>query len=85
MIAPPPVGHLTRAFLFADLRGYPAFVERHGDAAGADLIDRYRALVRDVVGRSGGADRHRRAAVGRPDLAGRGSMPGRDTGAGGIG
>ena len=49
-------GPLTHGFLFADLRGYTAYLERHGDAAGADLIDRYRSLVRDVIGRVGGAE-----------------------------
>ena len=45
-----------RGFLFADLRGYTAFVERHGDAAAADLLDAYRTLVRDEVARHAGAE-----------------------------
>ena len=54
---PDAVGrHLTRGFLFADLRGYTAYVEAHGDEAGAALLDAYRRLVRDVVRRSGGAE-----------------------------
>jgi serine/threonine-protein kinase len=48
--------HLTRGFLFADLRGYTAFVEAHGDAAAAGLLEVYRRLVRDVVRRFGGAE-----------------------------
>ena len=48
--------HLTRGFLFADLRGYTAYVEAHGDAAAATLLDAYRRLVRDVVRLSGGAE-----------------------------
>lgn len=40
---------LTRGFLFSDLRGYTAFVEARGAAAGADLLARYRMLVRDAV------------------------------------
>ncbi|HXX62149.1 MAG TPA: protein kinase [Candidatus Sulfotelmatobacter sp.] len=48
--------HLTRGFLFADLRGYTAYVETRGDAAGAALLDAYRRLVRDVVRRFGGAE-----------------------------
>ncbi len=48
--------HLTRGFLFADLRGYTAFVEAHGDDAAASLLDTYRRLVRDVVRRFGGAE-----------------------------
>lgn len=45
-----------RGFLFADLRGYTAFVERHGDEAAADLLDAYRELVRAEVGRHKGAE-----------------------------
>lgn len=46
----------VRGFLFADLRGYTSFVEARGDTAGAALLDRYRDLVRDVVGRREGAE-----------------------------
>jgi outer membrane protein assembly factor BamB/class 3 adenylate cyclase len=42
--------------MFADLRGYTDFVERHGDDAGAELLRRYRDLVRGVVARFGGAE-----------------------------
>src|SRR5687768_12053493 len=45
-----------RGFLFADLRDYTSFVERHGDAAASALIDRYRALVRSAVAQYGGAE-----------------------------
>jgi class 3 adenylate cyclase len=48
--------HLTRGFLFADLRGYTAFVEARGDTAAAGLLEVYRRLVRDVVRRFGGAE-----------------------------
>jgi class 3 adenylate cyclase/ABC-type branched-subunit amino acid transport system substrate-binding protein len=47
---------ITRGFLFADLRGYTAFVESHGAAAAASLLTRYRALARDAIGRFGGAE-----------------------------
>ena len=47
---------VTRAFLFADLRGYTDFVERHGDAAAARLLRDYRALVRREVARFEGAE-----------------------------
>ncbi len=50
------VGPLTRGFLFADLRDYTAYAEGHGDRAAADLLDRYRSLVRAVVATSGGAE-----------------------------
>jgi class 3 adenylate cyclase len=45
-----------RGFLFADLRGYTAFGETHGDRAAADLLDAYRMLVRDEVARHAGAE-----------------------------
>jgi class 3 adenylate cyclase len=45
-----------RGFLFADLRGYTAFGERHGDRAAADLLDAYRVLVRQEVARHAGAE-----------------------------
>jgi class 3 adenylate cyclase len=46
----------TRAFLFADLRGYSAFTERHGDAAAAVLLGRYRHLVRERIAAFDGAE-----------------------------
>lgn len=46
----------TRGFLFADLRGYSAFTERHGDRAAHDLLARYRKIVREVIASSGGAE-----------------------------
>jgi class 3 adenylate cyclase len=45
-----------RAFLFADLRDYTAFVEREGDQAAADLISAYRALIRAHLDRYEGAE-----------------------------
>lgn len=45
-----------RGFLFADLRDYTSFVERHGNAAASALLVRYRALVRSAVTRYGGAE-----------------------------
>lgn len=47
---------VTRGFLFADLRGYTDFVERHGAAAAASLLTRYRSLVRDAIQSSDGAE-----------------------------
>ena len=46
----------TRGFFFADLRGYTEFVERHGAVAAADLLERYRDLVRGLVARFDGAE-----------------------------
>ena len=46
----------TRGFLFADLRGYTAFVEAHGDTAAAELLAAYRNLVRETVAQFGGAE-----------------------------
>ena len=47
---------LTRGFLFADLRGYTSFVESRGASAAAQLLDRYRVLVREQVARFEGAE-----------------------------
>jgi class 3 adenylate cyclase len=46
----------THGFLFADLRGYTAYVERHGARAAAELLARYRTLVRAAVAAQGGAE-----------------------------
>jgi class 3 adenylate cyclase len=45
-------GTVTRGFLFADLRGYTDFVERHGAAAAAALLTRYRELARAAIARA---------------------------------
>ena len=47
---------LTRGFLFADLRGYTRFVETHGATAAAELLVRYRDIVREAVARHRGAE-----------------------------
>ena len=47
---------LTRGFLFADLRGYTRFVETQGATAAAELLVRYRAIVRGAVARYRGAE-----------------------------
>lgn len=52
----PEGGAITRGFLFADLRGYTAYVERHGDAAASALLDVYRRMMRDTIARHGGAE-----------------------------
>ena len=46
----------TRTFLFADLREYTAFVERHGDAAATTLIADYRRIVRSELARHEGGE-----------------------------
>jgi len=51
-----PHASQTRGFLFADLRDYARFVESHGDQAAAELLARYRILVREVIGRFDGAE-----------------------------
>lgn len=45
-----------RGFLFSDLRGYTSYLERHGDEAGAELLDRYRGIVRRTIARYEGAE-----------------------------
>src|SRR2546425_1170599 len=47
---------LTRGFLFADLRGYTSFVDTHGARQAADLVSRFRSLVREEVDRFAGAE-----------------------------
>ena len=54
-MASDPPAH-TRGFLFADLRGYSAFTERHGDHAARELLTRYRRSVREVIGSFDGAE-----------------------------
>src|SRR4051795_8232099 len=55
MTTPVSVSHF-RGHLFADLRGSTAFTEKAGNAAGADLVRRFRQLVREVVGDHSGAE-----------------------------
>src|SRR6188474_1486893 len=45
-----------RTHLFSDLHGYTSFLERAGNAAGAEMLDRYRRLVRAAIGRFGGTE-----------------------------
>jgi class 3 adenylate cyclase len=45
-----------RTHLFTDLRGYTSFLERAGNAAGAELIDRHRRLVRAALARFAGTE-----------------------------
>src|SRR5438477_4545820 len=47
---------VTRGCLFSALRGYTAFVEAHGAASAASLLDRYRALVCEAIRRFRGAE-----------------------------
>ncbi len=49
-------GSPTRGFLFADLRDYTRYLESHGAAEAADLLVRYRSIVRAAVGRFDGAE-----------------------------
>lgn len=51
-----PLASQTRGFLFADLRDYTRFVESHGDQAAAQLLGRYRLLVREVIGKFDGSE-----------------------------
>jgi branched-chain amino acid transport system substrate-binding protein len=46
----------TRGFLFADLRDYTRFVETNGADAAAELLSRYRELVRHAVSRFDGSE-----------------------------
>ncbi len=55
MSAPVNAVSRFRGHLFADLRGSTAFTERAGNAAGAELVQRFRQVVREVVGAHDGA------------------------------
>lgn len=46
----------THGFLFADLRDYTSYVDERGDHAGAELLQRYRMLVRGAVAAAHGAE-----------------------------
>jgi class 3 adenylate cyclase/outer membrane protein assembly factor BamB len=46
----------TRGFLFADLRGYTAYVEAQGDNAASELLRAYRGIVREQVAAFAGAE-----------------------------
>jgi class 3 adenylate cyclase len=52
----PDAGSITRGFLFADLRGYTAYVESHGDSAASALLLVYRRMMRDTIAKHGGAE-----------------------------
>jgi ABC-type transport system substrate-binding protein/class 3 adenylate cyclase len=45
----------VRTFLIADVRGYTAFTQQHGDEAGAVLAGRFAQLTRETVGARGGS------------------------------
>lgn len=49
-------GSPTRGFLFADLRDYTRYLEAHGAADAAHLLERYRAVVRHAVAEHDGAE-----------------------------
>ena len=53
-MAAPPRPAATTTFLFADLRGYTPYIEKHGDQAAEALIAAYRALMRAEIARAGG-------------------------------
>jgi class 3 adenylate cyclase len=46
----------THGFLFADLRGYTQLVDTRGALEASRLLERYRAIIREVVARDGGAE-----------------------------
>jgi class 3 adenylate cyclase len=51
-----PVAPLTRGFLFADLRGYTSYLDHRGAASAADLLERFRSIVRAAVASHQGAE-----------------------------
>jgi class 3 adenylate cyclase len=51
-----PDAHAYRGFLFADLRGFTAFAERHGNAAAAQRVARFLELARAAIAQHEGAE-----------------------------
>ena len=45
-----------RGFLFADMRGFTAFAERHGNAAAAAMVARFLEIARAAIARQGGTE-----------------------------
>ncbi len=45
-----------RGFLFADMRGFTAFAERHGNAAAAGMVSRFLEIARAAIARYQGAE-----------------------------
>jgi adenylate cyclase len=45
--------HLTRSFLFVDVSGFTAYVDKEGEHAAIDLLTRFRREARDVAARRG--------------------------------
>ncbi len=45
--------HLDRAFLFVDLSGFTAFVDREGEHAAIEVLTHFRSAARDVAARRG--------------------------------
>ncbi len=42
-------GSAYRGFLFADMRGFTAFAERHGNAAAAEMVGRFLEIARKAI------------------------------------
>ena len=47
---PPPEDTVTTTFVFADIAGFTALTEAHGDLEAADLVARFSAAVREELG-----------------------------------
>jgi class 3 adenylate cyclase len=44
---------VEQTFVFVDLSGFTALTEAHGDETGADLVERFVAIVREALGADG--------------------------------
>lgn len=49
-------GSAYRGFLFADMRGFTEFAERHGNAAAAAMVSRFLEIARRAIARCDGAE-----------------------------
>ena len=54
--APSAAGAAYRGFLFADVRGFTSFAERHGNAAAAEMVARFLELARAAIAQHEGAE-----------------------------
>lgn len=48
-----PATHLERSFLFVDVSGFTAYVDRHGEHAAIEVLTAFRTAIREISARRG--------------------------------
>lgn len=48
-----PANHIERSFLFVDVSGFTAYVDRHGEHAAIEVLTAFRTAVREISARRG--------------------------------